>query len=183
MIVWVEKGKTIFSADKMHENMGPDVYSSRREERKKKRAYDAEHSCIARQYIAEYLEKMDVSAEQRYAIKFCVRLKKMPRETIALLKEEFGKKILGDSTIRQWHKAFVDGRESAEFELWGGVPQTIVTATNINTITAVIVEDRHLTIQALISRNTKSKDNESVKDDEQSCFFVSFFLLFLRRGS
>ncbi len=45
--------------------------------KEKKRAYDAEHSCIVRQSIAEYSEKMDVSAEQCYAIKFCVRLKKM----------------------------------------------------------------------------------------------------------
>ncbi len=49
----------------------------------------------------------DVSAEQRCTIKFCVRLKKKPSETRALLKEAFGKET-GDLTIQQWHKAFVD---------------------------------------------------------------------------
>ncbi len=78
--------------------------------------YDAEHSCIARQCVVEYLEKMNVSVEQRCVIKFCVCLKKTPGETTMLLKEEFGKETLGDSTIGQRHIDFVDGRESAEFE-------------------------------------------------------------------
>ncbi len=118
--------------------------------KKKKRAYDAEHMCIARQCIAEYLEKMDVSMEQRCTIKFCMCLKKIPCETTTLLKESFGKETLGDSMIRRWHKACVDGGVSAEFKLHRGVPQTVVTVTNISTIVTVIEEDRHLTVQALV---------------------------------
>ncbi len=52
---------------------------------------------------------MDVYVEQCCAIKFCVRFKKMLSETTALLKEAFGKEMLGDSMIQRWHKAFVDG--------------------------------------------------------------------------
>ncbi len=66
---------------------------------KKERAYDAEHSCIAGQCVAENSEKIDVSAEQRCAIQFCVPLKKMMSETTALLKEAFGKETLGDSAV------------------------------------------------------------------------------------
>ncbi len=44
-------------------------------------------------------------------------LNKMLSETTALLKEAFGKEMLDDSMIQQWHKAFVDGRELEEFEL------------------------------------------------------------------
>ncbi len=47
--------------------------------------------------------------EQRCTIKFCARLKKMPSETTALLKEAFGKELLGYPMIQRWHKAFVDG--------------------------------------------------------------------------
>ncbi len=61
--------------------------------------YDAEHSCIARQCVTEYSEKIDVSVEQRCAIKFCVCLKKTPSETTVLLKEAFGKETISDSTI------------------------------------------------------------------------------------
>ncbi len=84
---------------------------------------------------------MDVSTEQHCAIKFCVCLKKTPSETTALLKEPFGKETLGDPKIRQWHKAVVDIREYTEFELQGGALRTIGTATNINTVAAVIKED------------------------------------------
>ncbi len=63
--------------------------------------------------------------EQRCTIKFCVRLKKMPSETTALLKEAFGKESLGDPMIRRWHKAFVDGRELAEFKLQGSALQQL----------------------------------------------------------
>ncbi len=63
--------------------------------KEKKRAYEAEHSCIARQCVAEYSERMDVSVRTTmrdqilYAIKFYARLKKTPSETTALLKEAF----------------------------------------------------------------------------------------------
>ncbi len=114
---------------------------------------------------------MDVPVEQCGEIKFCVCLKKMPSETTTLLKEAFGKEMLGDSTIYQWHKVFVDRRESVEFESQGGVLQTVVTANNINTIAAVIEEDQHLTVWALaealhIRHDTESEDNESVTNDE-----------------
>ncbi len=48
--------------------------------------------------------------------------------------------------IRWRHKAFVDICESAEFEPQGGVPQTVVTMIDINTVATVIEEDWHLTI-------------------------------------
>ncbi len=114
---------------------------------KKKWAYDAEYSYITKQCVVEYSEKMDMSAEQHCMIKFCVHLKKIPSETTVLLKEAFGKGTLGDSTIPWWHNAFVDGRESVEFEPQGGALQAVVTATNINTVAVVIEEDWHLTIR------------------------------------
>ncbi len=159
-----------------HENVGTDVYSIQHKG-KKKRAYNIEHSCIT----SVSLEKMNVSAEQLCTIRFCVRLKKTPSETIALLKEVFGKETLDDSMFWWWYKAFIDGRESEKFELWGGAPRTVVTATNINTVAAVIEEDWHLTIRVLVEalhipHDTENEDNESVTDDEWSCFVVSFFL-------
>ncbi len=65
---------------------------------------------------------MDVSGEQRNAIKFGVHLKKNMAKTILLLHEAFENKVLGVLAIKRWHKMFLDGRELAEFELWGGKP-------------------------------------------------------------
>ncbi len=53
-----------------------------------------------KQCVTVQVRKMDVSIEQRYAIKFSVRLKKITLETVALLHEVFNAEILGGSTIR-----------------------------------------------------------------------------------
>ncbi len=49
---------------------------------------------------------------QRICVEVCVRLEKMPKETIVLLKKAFGKKCLNKSSIKKWHKEFKDGRKS-----------------------------------------------------------------------
>ncbi len=128
--------------------------------------YDAEHLCIARQCVNEYSEKNGWACGTTLCDQILCALKETPNETTTLLKEAFGKEALGDLTIQRWHKAFVDGRKSAELEL-----QTVVMATNIDTIAAIIEEDQHLTIRALaealyIPRDTESEDNESVMGDE-----------------
>ncbi len=69
---------------------------------------------------------MNVSTEQSYTVKFCMTLKKWKVKTIALMKENFQNETLHDSTIRRWHRAFTDGRESAEIEHVGGRPKTVV---------------------------------------------------------
>ncbi len=43
----------------------------------------------------------------------------------------------GNLTIWRWHKAFVDGRESAEFKSRGDTLQTVGAATNMYTVIAV----------------------------------------------
>ncbi len=63
---------------------------------------------------------MDILVEERYAIKFCRRLKKNTVETILLLQEAFGKEVLGVSIIKRRHKMFLYDRESAGFEPWCG---------------------------------------------------------------
>ncbi len=82
------------------------MYSSQCEERKK--AGVQCRTCVYRQCATEYSEKINKSVEQCCVIKFCVFLKKMPSEMTTLIKEAFGKKMLGDSTIWQGHNAFVD---------------------------------------------------------------------------
>ncbi len=82
----------------MHENVGAQMCTAV-DVKKKKGAYNTEHSCIARQRVIEHSEKMDVSTEQYCAIKVCVCLKNTLSETTTLLKETFGKEMQGDSTI------------------------------------------------------------------------------------
>ena len=52
--------------------------------------------------------------EQRYAIKFCVKLNKSATETFASLTEAYGDATLSRSMVFKWHKAFKEGRENVE---------------------------------------------------------------------
>jgi len=69
-------------------------------------------------------EKMQRSLEQRYAIKFCVKLGKPGSETLQLLRKAYGDAVLSSSQVFRWHKAFKDGRESVEDEQRAGRPST-----------------------------------------------------------
>jgi hypothetical protein len=59
---------------------------------------------------------MQRSLEQRYAIKFCAKLGKSGSETLQLLRTAYGDAVLSSAQVLRCHKAFKDGRESAEDE-------------------------------------------------------------------
>ncbi|EGI61313.1 FLJ37770-like protein [Acromyrmex echinatior] len=62
---------------------------------------------------------MERSLEQRYAIKFCVRLGKNATETFQMLQEAFKDDCISRSQSGRWHKAFKEGREEvADAPFW-----------------------------------------------------------------
>ena len=54
---------------------------------------------------------MQDNIEQRYAIKFCVKLNKSATETFASLTEAYGDATLSRTMNFKWHKVFKEGRE------------------------------------------------------------------------
>jgi hypothetical protein len=68
--------------------------------------------------------KMQRSLEQRYAIKFCVKLRKSGSKTLQLLRTACGDAVLSSAQVLRWHKVFKDGRESVEDEQRTGRPST-----------------------------------------------------------
>ena len=52
---------------------------------------------------------MQENIEQRYAIKFCVKLSKSATETIASLTETYGDAALSRTVGFKWHRAFKEG--------------------------------------------------------------------------
>jgi hypothetical protein len=58
--------------------------------------------------------KMQHSVDQRYAIKFCVKLEKSVTETIAMIQKTYGKYALLKSQVFRWHKTFREGREDEQ---------------------------------------------------------------------
>jgi len=59
---------------------------------------------------------MQENIEQRYAIKFCVKLNKSATETFASLTEAYGDATLSRTMVFKWHKAFREGREHVKYD-------------------------------------------------------------------
>ncbi len=94
---------------------------------------------------------MDVLVEQCYAIKLCTCFKKNTVETILLLQETFTNKVLRVLMIKRWHKMFMYGGESTEFEPQSGKPKTMCAMRNINTIATPIEDNCHQSVRVLVT--------------------------------
>ncbi|GFW83329.1 transposable element Tcb1 transposase [Trichonephila clavipes] len=68
--------------------------------------------------------KMQQSIEQRYAIKFCVRLGKSGASMLEMIQQAYGMESLSQAQVFRWHKMFKEGRESMEDEPRAGRPST-----------------------------------------------------------
>ena len=70
---------------------------------------------------------MQENIEQRYAIKFCVKLNKSATETSASLTEAYGDATLSRTMVFKWHKAIKEGQENVEDNPRSGRP---ISSTN-----------------------------------------------------
>jgi len=82
--------------------------------------------------------------EQRYAIKFCVKLNKSATETFASLTQTYGETTLSRTMVFKWHKAFKEGREIVEDDPRSGRPISSTNDENVEVVRAVMVKDRRL---------------------------------------
>ncbi|UYV65265.1 hypothetical protein LAZ67_3003752 [Cordylochernes scorpioides] len=89
------------------------------------------------------------SLEQRYAIKFCVRLGKNATETFQMLQKAFKDDCISRSQSGKWHKAFKKGREEVADEPLSGRPTTARTNENVDCVLEVLRTDRRLSIQQI----------------------------------
>ncbi len=102
---------------------------------------------------------MDLKTEQRYVIKFFWQMGKPAQQTYQAMKEVHQDDCLGQSTILHWHNFFTKGRESVALKPHSGRPASIVTETNINTVTAIIRDDCHMSVKMLKSMVHISKSS------------------------
>ena len=101
---------------------------------------------------------MQENNEQRYAIKFCVKLNKSATETFASLTEAYGDATLSRAMVFKWHKAFKEGRKNVEDDPHSGRPISS-TNENVEVVRAVMVKDRRLSVRTIaeetgLNRNT-----------------------------
>jgi len=102
----------------------------------------------------------DCKSEQ-VNIKFLVKLKKSVTETFHLLTEAYGEDCMSRTRVFEWHKQFLEGRESLKVDDRPGRPRTAVTDDNIEKVRVVIRRDRRLGVQALAEE--VNLDRESVR--------------------
>ncbi|UYV72446.1 hypothetical protein LAZ67_9003181 [Cordylochernes scorpioides] len=92
---------------------------------------------------------MERSLEQRYAIKFCVRLGKNATETFQMPQKAFKDDCISRSQYGKWHKAFKEGREEVADEPRSGRPTTARTDENVDRVLEVLRTDHRLNIQQI----------------------------------
>ena len=87
---------------------------------------------------------MQKNTEQRYAIKFFVKLNKSATETFDSLTEAYGDATLSRTMVFKWHKAFREGRENVEDDPRSGRPISSTNDENVEVVLTVMVKDRRL---------------------------------------
>lgn len=84
------------------------------------------------------------STEQRYAIKFCVKLSKSATETVELLSQAYPADRLSKTQIFEWHRRFREGRETVENDPGCGRSATVTTPENIAAIEEALLDNPRL---------------------------------------
>ena len=54
----------------------------------------------------------DDTLEERYAMKFCFKLRKNPREIYEMLQTAFGASCMNRASVFEWNKRLKEGKES-----------------------------------------------------------------------
>jgi hypothetical protein len=65
---------------------------------------------------------MDLSIEQRLAIKFCFKARKSATETLQMVNAAYVDQALSRSNVFRWYGRFRDGREDTEDDIRSGRP-------------------------------------------------------------
>lgn len=96
--------------------------------------------------------EMQINLEQRYAIKFCVKLENSATETLAMIEKAYGNDALSKAQVFRWHKTFKEGREDVEDEQRSGRPSTAHTLDNVAKVRAALNTDRRLSVRLIADK-------------------------------
>lgn len=90
--------------------------------------------------------------EQRFAIKFCVKLGKPAIETLGMIRAAYGDDAMRRTSVFKWHKSFRKGREHVEDDGRSGRPSTSETEDNVAKVKALLDSDRRLSVRKIAER-------------------------------
>jgi len=92
---------------------------------------------------------LSVNVEQRFNVKFCVKIGKPTTETYDLLKKLYGDECLSRTQVFGWFKMFKEGREEIGDAQRPGRPSTSKTDANIEKVGENVRQNRRLSIPAV----------------------------------
>jgi transposase len=101
---------------------------------------------------------MQKNIEQRYAIKFCVKLDETASETFKKLQKAYGDEVLSQAQVFRWHKMFKEGREHVEDEQRSGRPSTSRTDENVERVRILVDKDRRVTVRFIANELELNKN-------------------------
>jgi len=101
---------------------------------------------------------MQENIEQRYVIKFCVKLNKSAAETFASLTEAYGDATLSRTMVFKWHKAFKGGQKNVEDDPHSGRPSSSTNDQNVEVVQAVMAKDRRLSVRMITEETGLNKN-------------------------
>jgi len=90
---------------------------------------------------------MQENIEQRYAIKFCVKLNKSATEPFASLTKAYGDATLSRTMVFKWHKAFKEGRENVEDDPCSARPISSTNDQSVEVVRAVMAKDSRMSVR------------------------------------
>ena len=97
--------------------------------------------------------------EQRWAIKFCMKLNENGTETYEILRRAYGEHAVSRTQVCRLHKAFLGGRESVEDETRCGRSCTSKTVDNVTKVRDFVRSDRRLTVRMISSVLNLNRQN------------------------
>ena len=87
--------------------------------------------------------------EQRFAVKFCVKLGKSTTEMFTMLNTAYGDVAMKRATCFRWHKRFKNGQLSVEDDEHSGRPSTSTDDPHIDEINTLVQANQCSTVREL----------------------------------
>ncbi|KYN09099.1 hypothetical protein ALC57_18786 [Trachymyrmex cornetzi] len=81
--------------------------------------------------------------EQRAVVKFNAKLDKSASETFRLMQQVYGSQCLGRTVVFEWHKRFLESRETLENDKKSGQPILVRTPEVIEKVRDFVANDRN----------------------------------------
>jgi len=101
---------------------------------------------------------MDLSMEQRLAIKFCLKAGESATEALQIVNAAYGDQALSRSNVFRWYGRFHDGREDTEDDPRSGQPTECRNDNNVEKISQLLLQNRHLSLRMLEDEVNIDKD-------------------------